>query len=187
MITPTQSSSEEGRKILAALEDRFQAADTSCQQTVTEIIVDIQQRGDTAIIEYTRKFDAPLLTVENLRVTGDELEEASTQVSSDFLKALHLAAGRVRAFHEREVEQSWFVTREDGTITGRLVRPVGAAGLYVPGGQAGKTPLVSSVLMNGIPAAIAGLSRKVMVTPPDENGKINPALTRAPPCWMPTR
>jgi histidinol dehydrogenase len=77
------------------------------------------------------------------------------------------------------MEDSWFLTRDDGTITGRLVRPVDSAGLYVPGGQGGLTPLVSSVLMNGIPAAIAGVKQQVMMTPPDKNGWINPALLMA--------
>jgi len=92
------------------------------------------------------------------------------------MAALDLAAERIYGFHEKEKEQSWIVTREDGTITGRLVHPVASAGLYVPGGQGGKTPLVSSVLMNGIPAAIAGVGRRVMVTPPDCEGNVNPAL-----------
>ena len=77
------------------------------------------------------------------------------------------------------MEDSWIVTREDGTVTGRLVRPVDSAGLYVPGGQGGSTPLVSSVLMNGIPAAIAGVRQRLMVTPPNREGKISPALLMA--------
>ncbi len=116
------------------------------------------------------------MTAGQLRVTPTEIEEAQRLVSPDFLAALDLAAERIRLFHEKEREQSWIVTREDGTITGRLVQPVDSAGLYVPGGQGGKTPLVSSVLMNGIPAAIAGVRRRVMVTPPDAGGGINPAL-----------
>jgi histidinol dehydrogenase len=86
------------------------------------------------------------------------------------------AAERIRTFHEREMEDSWFLTRDDGAVTGRLVRPVDSAGLYVPGGQGGSTPLVSSVLMNGIPAAIAGVPRRVMVTPPSADGSVSPAL-----------
>ena len=176
LITPHHISSEEGKNILASLKDRFQQADAGCRQTVAEIISAIRDQGDEALLHYTRKFDAPTMTAEQLRVTATEIEEAQRLVSPDFLAALDLAAERIQAFHEKEQEQSWIVTREDGTITGRLVHPVDSAGLYVPGGQGGKTPLVSSVLMNGIPAAIAGVRRRVMVTPPDAGGGINPAL-----------
>jgi len=176
IITPVTTSSAKGKKILAGLRDRFQLADPACQQSVTGIIADIRQRGDEALIEYIRKFDAPKMSVKQLRVSDEELHEAMVSVDDDFLDALEIAIERIYTFHEREKEQSWMVTREDGAITGRIVHPVDSAGLYVPGGQGGKTPLVSSVLMNGIPAAIAGVERRVMMTPPDKNGKVNPAL-----------
>jgi len=176
IITPVTTTSAKGKKILAGLRDRFQLADPACQQSVTDIITDIRQRGDEALIEYIRKFDAPKMSVKQLRVSDEELHEAMVSVDDDFLDALEIAIERIYTFHEREKEQSWMVTREDGAITGRIVHPVDSAGLYVPGGQGGKTPLVSSVLMNGIPAAIAGVERRVMMTPPDKNGKVNPAL-----------
>jgi len=176
IITPVTTTSAKGKKILAGLRDRFQLADPACQQSVTGIIADIRQRGDEALIEYIRKFDAPKMSVKQLRVSDAELHEAMESVEDDFLDALEIAIERIYTFHEREKEQSWMVTREDGAITGRIVHPVDSAGLYVPGGQGGKTPLVSSVLMNGIPAAIAGVERRVMMTPPDKNGKVNPAL-----------
>jgi histidinol dehydrogenase len=176
IITPVATSSAQGKEILAGLRDRFQLADPACQQGVTTIINEIRQRGDEALLEYIRKFDAPAITAEQLRVSDEELHEALASADQDLLDTLEIAIERIYTFHEREKEQSWMVTREDGAITGRLVHPVDSAGLYVPGGQGGKTPLVSSVLMNGIPAAIAGVERRVMVTPPDENGRINPAL-----------
>ena len=176
IITPVTTTSARGKEILSGLRDRFQLADPACRQTVTSIIENIRQRGDEALIEYIRQFDAPNMDVNQLRVSDEELHEAMTSVDDDFLDALEVAIERIYAFHEREKEQSWMMTREDGAITGRLVHPVDSAGLYVPGGQGGKTPLVSSVLMNGIPAAIAGVERRVMLTPPDANGKVNPAL-----------
>ncbi len=176
IITPVTTTSARGKEILAGLRDRFQLADSACQQTVTSIIDDIRQRGDEALVEYIRKFDAPKMSVKQLRVSDEELHQAMESVDEDFLDTLELAIERIYTFHEREKEQSWMVTREDGAITGRIVHPVDSAGLYVPGGQGGKTPLVSSVLMNGIPAAIAGVEHRVMMTPPDKNGKINPAL-----------
>lgn len=176
LITPVTTTSAKGKKILAGLRDRFQLADPACQQAVTGIIDEIRQRGDEALVEYIRKFDAPKMSVKQLRVSDEELHAAMASVDDDFLDALETAIERIYTFHEREKEQSWMVTREDGAITGRIVQPVDSAGLYVPGGQGGKTPLVSSVLMNGIPAAIAGVERRVMMTPPDANGKVNPAL-----------
>jgi histidinol dehydrogenase len=179
LITPHSLISAEGRKLLARLEDRFQLADPRCQGTVTEIIDNIRLHGDQALLDYNRRFDAPHLTLGQLRVSDAEMEAAPGQMDEEFRLALRIAISRIRSFHEREREQSWILTREDGTITGRLVQPVAAAGLYVPGGQGGSTPLVSSVLMNGIPAGIAGVERRVMVTPPDGQGRIHPALLTA--------
>jgi histidinol dehydrogenase len=104
------------------------------------------------------------------------MEAAYRAVDTSFLETLEVAIDRIRAFHEREQEDSWMLTRDDGAITGRLVRPVDSAGLYVPGGKGGSTPLVSSVLMNGIPAQIAGVARRVMVTPPNREGRVSPHL-----------
>ena len=117
-----------------------------------------------------------MLTLDRLQVNAREMTAAYEQVDDQFLATLAKAIDRIETFHQREMEDSWMQTREDGTIVGRLVRPVDSAGLYVPGGQGGSTPLVSSVLMNGIPAAIAGVGLRVMVTPPDKNGNISPHL-----------
>ncbi|MCB2183383.1 MAG: histidinol dehydrogenase [Desulfobulbaceae bacterium] len=176
IINPLQVSSPEGKERLISLLDRFQLADTSCRETVADILNDIRTRGDEALLEYTRKFDSPDMTIVQLKATPEELANAYNQVDDGLMESLELARKRIQDFHEREMEQSWIVTRDDGTITGRLVRPVSSAGLYVPGGQGGKTPLVSSVLMNGIPAGIAGVKRRVMVTPPNAEGAVNPAL-----------
>ena len=172
-------ASEPGLMALKSLRNRFVSADSGCQQTVRDILGNIQSRGDEALVEYIRKFDAPNLDKEQLRVSGQEFVQAAAAVENDFLETLKFAADRIRTFHEREMEDSWLMTRDDGTITGRLVRPVDSAGLYVPGGQGGSTPLVSSVLMNGIPAAIAGVKRRVMMTPPNPEGYVSPALLMA--------
>ena len=151
-IRTFQVSSTEGRKYVDVLLDRFTFGDDSCQDSVTKIIGEVREKGDEAVLKYTRKFDAPNLTVEGLKVTDEEFAKAEKQVDDEFRATLSHASGRIRTFHEREMEDSWFLTRDDGAVTGRLVRPVDSAGLYVPGGQGGSTPLVSSVLMNGIPA-----------------------------------
>jgi len=176
IITPTKTTTATGQELIAQLLNRFQETDTSCSKVVTEILAAVKEKGDAALLEYTRKFDAPKFQISQLQVTEEEFDRAHTQVDSAFKETLSLAIERVQFFHEQEQEKSWTLTRDDGVITGRLVRPVAAAGLYVPGGQGGKTPLVSSVLMNGIPAGIAGVGKRIMVTPPNEKGEVHPAL-----------
>lgn len=176
LIKPFYTTEPEGEKTLQVVLDRFQTADTGCKEAVHGILQDIRERGDDALVEYTRKFDAPEFSQDQLAVTAQEMKEAYELVDREFLTSLGLAIERIESFHEREMEDSWLQTREDGTIVGRLVRPVDSAGLYVPGGQGGSTPLVSSVLMNGLPAGIAGVSRRVMITPPDADGRISPHL-----------
>ncbi len=176
LIKPLNTRSPEGEKCLQSLLSRFQPAENNCRDLVTDIIEQVKSRGDEAVLEYTRKFDAPNLTVENLKVSTAELKEAYELVDDAFLATLAKAIERIQIFHEREMEDSWMQTRDNGTIVGRMVRPVDAAGLYVPGGQGGSTPLVSSVLMNGIPAGIAGVEQRVMLTPPNKEGKVSPHL-----------
>lgn len=173
---PVVAASQEGRKLVRDLLDRLQAADPACCQAVSDILREVRSRGDKAVVVYGRRFDAPKLTVDCLRVSEMELADAYQQVDSPFLDSLARAIERIDSFHQREMADSWLQTREDGTIVGRLVRPVDSAGLYVPGGVGGTTPLVSSVLMNGIPAGIAGVRRRVMVTPPAADASVNPHL-----------
>ncbi len=176
LLSPIFFASPEGESVLSHLVDRFQAADNSCRQSVAEILEAVKNRKNDAVVAYGRKFDAPNLTAAQLQVSSRELQQAYEQVDEDFLDTLAKAIERIQSFHEREMEDSWLQTREDGTIVGRLVRPVDSAGLYVPGGKGGSTPLVSSVLMNGIPAGIAGVSQRVMVTPPSQDGSVSPHL-----------
>ncbi|MEA1933031.1 MAG: histidinol dehydrogenase [Thermodesulfobacteriota bacterium] len=176
IITPITTSSTKGQELLLRLCDRFQTADSKCMHTVSDIIAEVRSQGDEALLKYTRQFDAPDLTVEQMRVSKQELDESHNQVDTDFIRTLDIAFERIHFFHEKEKEESWTITRDDGVVTGRLVHPVESAGLYVPGGQGGTTPLVSSVLMNGIPALIAGVKRRVMATPPDRHGQVNPAI-----------
>ncbi len=175
-IVPVTTASPAGREKIANLLNRFQDADSSCRTAVAEILQRVRTEGDAAVLDYCRRFDAPAMTGAALRVTETEMSAAYALVDPDFLATLKVAIERIRVFHEREMEDSWLQTRGDGAIVGRLVRPVDSAGLYVPGGRGGSTPLVSSVLMNGIPAGIAGVERRVMVTPPDEKGAVSPHL-----------
>jgi histidinol dehydrogenase len=177
MLTPILLDSDHGRRIAAAIRNRFaDATDGACRETVAAILDRVRREGGTAVLDYCRRFDCPVMTLETLQVAAGEFAQAEQEVDGPLRHSIRFAADRIRRFHEREMEDSWLLTRDDGTITGRLVRPVDSAGLYVPGGKEGTTPLVSSVLMNGIPAQIAGVGRRVMVTPPGRDGRVNPAL-----------
>ncbi|MGL1931897.1 MAG: histidinol dehydrogenase [Desulfotalea sp.] len=176
IIEPKYADSPEGKIALDKILNRFQIGDSGCQAIVEEILAAVRENGDEAVLEYCRRFDSPNMVIENIKVSPEEITEAYELVDADFLDTLEAAIERIGSFHEREMEDSWMQTRDDGTIVGRLVRPVDSAGLYVPGGQGGSTPLVSSVLMNGLPAGIAGVKKRVMVTPPNESGKVSPHL-----------
>lgn len=175
-ITPLRLGTPQADALLAKLVARYQSEESDCKEVVSEILAAIRLRGDEALVEYCRRFDSPELKREELQLSSAELKAAYALVEEEFLESLAMAIDRIQSFHEREMEDSWLQTREDGTIVGRLVRPVDSAGLYVPGGTGGSTPLVSSVLMNGIPATIAGVARQVMVTPAGADGRVDPHL-----------
>ena len=168
--------SETADRKVAAIANRGLAYRKKDLQAVTRILEDVRKNGDTAVIKYTNRFDAPDLPVEALQVTPEELADAPRQVAPAFKRALKKAARQIEAFHRLQLPKSWIETRRPGTVLGQLVNPVDAAGVYVPGGQGGQTPLVSSVLMGGIPAKIAGVKQVIMVTPPTTEGTVNPHL-----------
>jgi len=151
----------------------FRKADV---QAVTRILNDVKRNGDSALIRYCQAFDAPPMTIETLAVTPEEMAAARTKVDRAFMQALNRAATQIDAFHRQQLPKSWIDTRRPGTFLGQMVNPVDAAGVYVPGGKGGDTPLVSSVLMGAIPAKIAGVPKVVMVTPPMPSGEVAPHL-----------
>jgi len=140
---------------------------------VAEIIAQVQEDGDEAICRLNARFDGCVLTPEQLLVSREEIDAAYGSVDEDFLAAIRKAHENISAFHRRQQQNSWFHTGNGGTILGQMVRPLKRVGIYVPGGKA---PYPSSVLMNGIPARIAGVREIAMVTPPDTNGRINPHI-----------
>lgn len=146
---------------------------------VNQILADVKERGDDAVIEYTNRFDAPAMKIADMAVTPEEMASAGKSVDDAFISALSRAASQIESFHRRQLENSWFDAPRQGVILGQMVNPVSAAGIYVPGARGGTTPLVSSVLMGGIPAKIAGVKRIVMVTPPTAAGGVNPHLLAA--------
>jgi len=159
---------------LQRISDRtFDSETLHKEATVREIIQTVRRQGDKALLDYTAEFDGQTLTLEQLRVSGSELDAAYQQVSKELLDAIALAREQIEAFHRQRVPKSWVQFGEDGIVLGKRYTPVDRAGLYVPGGRAAYP---STVLMNAIPAKVAKVPRIAMVTPPGENGKIVPAV-----------
>jgi histidinol dehydrogenase len=143
---------------------------------VTRIIEDVRKNKDQALIKYTNQFDSPELVIGSIQVTSKEFEAASKHVDRPFMKSLNRAVRQIESFHRQQLCSSWINIKRPGTLLGQMVNPVDAAGIYVPGGMGGKTPLVSSVIMGAVPAKVAGVHRIVMATPPMKNGRVNPHL-----------
>jgi len=144
------------------------------EQIVADILANVKKNGDRALFDYCEKFDHAKLTA--LQVTQEEIEEAVSQVDKEFLAILEKAAVNIRKFHSRQVRNSFVLNDENGIVIGQKIIPVDRAGLYVPGGTAAYP---STVLMDSIPAKIAGCPEVVMVTPPNREGKINPVILAA--------
>ena len=161
---------------LSEIEGRVQSFSQPDQQAVARILEDVRNNGDAAVIEYARRYDAPGLNSDNVQAGLAEYEEAARQVSPEFMASLDRAASQIESFHRKQSLKSWIDTPRPGTLLGQIVTPVHTAGIYVPGGKAGTTPLVSTVLMCGIPARIAGVSTLVMTTPSTRDGTVNPHL-----------
>jgi histidinol dehydrogenase len=134
---------------------------------VQNIIQQVKQEGDAALLRLTKELDKADL--ETLKVSEEEIDEAMAKVEPAFLEALHEAAERISSYHEKQKQNSWFAPEADGTILGQLIRPLERVGVYVPGGKAAYP---SSVLMNGLPAKVAGVPERVMVTPPLPDGTV---------------
>lgn len=159
------------QNILADLLKRDPNNYTTYEATVQAIVEDIRTRGDEAVFEYTKKFDGAEINADNIRVTDEEIQEALTQVDPALLDVMKKSMKNIREYHEKQKQYSWFDSKPDGTILGQKVTAVSSVGVYVPGGKAAYP---SSVLMNIIPAEVAGVPRIVMVTPPGKDGKVNP-------------
>ena len=141
---------------------------------VSQILKEVQERGDKALIEYTAKLDGAL--IDTIEVPRKEIEEAAASMDGEFMRVLEKAAENIRKYHKRQVRNSFVMTEENGVVLGQKIVPVAVAGIYVPGGTAAYP---STVLMDTIPAKIAGCKSVVMVSPPGKDGKINPAVLAA--------
>lgn len=145
---------------------------------VRAILENVKTQKDNYLIEKIREFDCKEFNY-SLRVSENEIQQGAAQVSPEDMEIIAEAARNIRSFHEAQLEKSWFQTREDGSILGQKISPVNRAGLYVPGGKGGNTPLISSLLMQAIPAQVAGVKEIAIVSPPRENGTLNPYLLAA--------
>ncbi len=141
------------------------------EATVEEIIDKVREEGDAALFSYTKKFDKWEINEENIRVTEAEIEEAFAEAEEEFIEVMKRAAANITAFHQKQLRNSWIDTKPDGSILGQRILPVSISGVYVPGGKAAYP---STLLMNVLPAKVAGVKRIIITTPAGPDGKVNP-------------
>lgn len=172
MIRILRADGDEGTAFLKELAVRRAAVSAEAEEVVRPILTEVREKGDTALLEYARRFDGASLTPGTLRVTPDEVKQAFDHLQPEAIEALRLAAARIDQFHRRQLPHSWFLT-EEGAVLGQLCRPLDAVGIYIPGGKA---VYPSTVLMNGVPAAVAGVERRVLCTPVTAGLTVHPAV-----------
>lgn len=158
------------KNLLKDLLKRSPSSYGTYEQTVSEIVNNVKENGDKAVFEYTEKFDHFALNSGNIRVTEEEIKEAYREIPEDLIEVYRHSAANIRTFHEKQLRQSFIETRPDGSILGQRITPIEKAGVYVPGGKAAYP---SSVLMNVVPAKVAGVPKIVMTTPCNKEGKVN--------------
>ena len=166
-------NTEEGSKYLK----NFRNVEESIQEDVTlkvsKILEDIKKNGDKSLVKYTNLFDSKKVIENNMKVTEEEIKKAYEIVDDEFVDALKIAAENIKFFHEKQKKNSWIITKEDGVVLGQQITALENVGIYVPGGTAAYP---SSVLMNAIPAKIAGVDEIIMITPPQRDGKIKDSI-----------
>ena len=164
-------SPESIQEITGSLLKRSPSQYTEYEDTVNDILKNIRENRDKALFEYTSKFDGFTLTPDNIRVTKSEIEEAYTKLDPEYIEVIRKAATNISDFHKKQLRNSWFETKPDGSLLGMKITAIEKLGVYVPGGKAAYP---SSVLMNIIPAKVAGVDRIIMCTPPGKTGVIDP-------------
>lgn len=174
MIPKVIADGKKEYDFIKELKLRAENSDKDVVPAVSEIINNVREKGDKAVYDYTVKFDGK--APEKTEITKDEIEELIKDCEPKFLEAITKAAANIKDFHARQVQQSWLTTKENGVIMGQRVRGLKRVGIYVPGGTAAYP---SSVLMNAIPAKLAGVEEVIMVTPPCKDGKPNPNIMAA--------
>ena len=174
MITTVIADGKKEYEFIDYLKKRAQSSDKNVVPTVTEILENVRDNGDAAVRDYTVKFDgrAP----EQVEILASEIDAIIAKCDPKYIETVEKASANIRDFHQRQVQQSWLTTKSDGVIMGQRVRGLSRVGIYVPGGTAA---LSSSVLMNAIPAKIAGVKEIIMCTPPQKDGTPNPDVIAA--------
>lgn len=168
IVTLTKETKE---NLLDKLLKRSPASYGAYEQIVADIINKVKEEKDKALFDYTLQFDGCSLNAQSIKVTREEVEEAYTLVNQDLIEVMKKSAANITKFHQKQLHNSWMVPEEDGTILGQKIMPVEISGVYVPGGKAAYP---SSVLMNVLPAKVAGVKRIIMTTPPGKDGKVTP-------------
>ena len=180
MIKIVEHNSESSRKLIRKLELRSQFESEPILITVREILADVRKTGDNAVIKYTRKFDAPDMPLQHLQVSDQEIDLAYSKVEDNFLDAIRLAKSNIEKFHRKQLRNSWITTETNGTILGHLIRPLHRVGVCVPSVS---QLLVSSLIMNVVPAKVAGVEEIAVFMGPKADGTIDRhMLTTAAEC-----
>ena len=169
-------TNETKQDILSSLLKRSPNNYAEFEKTVADILANVKENKDKAVFEYTKKFDGFDLCSQNIKVTQQEIDEAVEAMDAEFMAIMEKSAANIREYHEKQKRNSWFDAKEDGTILGQKVTPLEKVGIYVPGGKAAYP---SSVLMNAIPAKVAGVDKIIMTTPCNKEGKVNPGTLAA--------
>jgi histidinol dehydrogenase len=174
LINILEAKSQEAKNYFENLKERSGNIQQDVNIVVQEILKSVKENGDKAVLDYTRKFDCE--TMESIIVTEEEIKNAYKKVDNEFIEALKLSKANITEFHEKQKDKAWIMTKDNGVVMGQLVRGLERVGIYVPGGTAAYP---SSVLMNAIPAKVAGVEKIVMVTPPGKDGNVNPIILAA--------
>ena len=164
-------SNENIQQKLKQILNRNHTEQNNAQQTVDEILYNIKKNGNDALFQYTKQFDGITINEQNIKVTEQEFEYAYKQVSPELIAVIQKAVKRIKQFHQKQKLNSWLEPSTNGEMMGQLIRPLEKVGIYVPGGKASYP---SSVLMNAVPAYVAGVSSIVMATPAQKNGRVAP-------------
>jgi histidinol dehydrogenase len=179
MLAPVVYPSPAAEALVRRIAARSLGGSQKDHAAVTRILERVRRRGDAALVDYTRRFDAPGFELGDLRVSAREKAKACASVERGVVRTLRRAAAQIEQFHRRQLRAGFVAADRAGTVLGQIVRPVERVGVYAPGGRGGRTPLVSSVLMGAIPARVAGVARIVMATPPRADGSVSPHLIAA--------
>lgn len=160
----------DANEALELFKKRIGCPDSGLEETVSSIISAVRAEGDTAVCRFTHQFDGYPLTIEKIRISSEEIERSIKNIDEEYLGVIKEARDNIRTYHEKQIVNSWFDSSRDGVLLGQLIRPLERVGIYVPGGKASYP---SSVLMNAIPAMVAGVKEIVMVTPAGRDGEVN--------------